>query len=81
MRLKQTIAAFLVFLLFVAQSGTLQAAASDLTKLILNKSELALEIGDSAALTAIAVYANGKTEDVTIYADWSSDNKDVGHRI
>ena len=77
LRLKQTIAAFLVFLLFVAQSGTLQAAASDLTKLILNKSELALEIGDSAALTAIAVYANGKTEDVTIYADWSSDNKDV----
>src|SRR5690606_13602980 len=69
LRRKKTIAAFLVFLLFVAQSGVVHAATSELTKLVLNKTELALEIGDSATLTAIAVHANGKTEDVTIYAD------------
>jgi uncharacterized protein YjdB len=77
LRHRKAIAAFLVFLVFVAQSGMLQAATSNLTKLILNKTELALEIGDSAALTATAVYANGRTEDVTIYADWSSDNNAV----
>jgi hypothetical protein len=71
---KKTIAAFLAFLLFFAQNGVLHAATADLTKLVLSKTELALEIGDSAALNAIAVYVNGNTEDVTIHADWSSDN-------
>lgn len=77
MKLRKTIAGLLVLILGFAHIGMVHAADKPLSKLLLNKTELALEIGDSAALTATALYTDGTSENVTVFADWSSDNPSV----
>lgn len=52
-------------------------AASDITKLVLNKNELNLQVGDTANLTATAVFDSGSTENATVKTDWNSGTTDV----
>lgn len=73
MKFPKIIAIILAVFLCAGNSGMAFAADSDLSKLVLSKNEVSLEIGDTQSLSATAVYANGKTEDVTIKADWTSD--------
>ncbi|WP_127583550.1 Ig-like domain-containing protein [Paenibacillus koleovorans] len=69
----------LIFALVASPSitpGTAQAA-DEISKLILNKNELALQVGETASLTATAVYLSGATENATIKTDWNSSNSEI----
>jgi uncharacterized protein YjdB len=52
-------------------------AATDISKLVLNKNELSLQVGDTANLTATAVFTSGSTENATVKTDWNSGTTDV----
>ncbi|HWO54079.1 Ig-like domain-containing protein [Paenibacillus sp. FSL M7-1455] len=78
-KLRKMLVMMLVLVLCMAYSGVGMAAntAADLTKLVLSKSQITLEIGDSASVTATGVYKDNSTENVTIKANWSSKNNAV----
>ncbi|RXZ83456.1 hypothetical protein EBB07_06495 [Paenibacillaceae bacterium] len=72
-KLNWLLVAALMVALVLPAAGTVNAAAGDeISRLIVNKNELALEAGSTYALTATAVKVNGGTEDVTIKTDWTS---------
>ncbi|MDO7906826.1 Ig-like domain-containing protein [Paenibacillus sp. JX-17] len=76
--LKKSIAAMTTLILIVSllavPAGVTRAAEAALSNLVLSKSELTLEAGESAALTATAVYSDGTSGNVTLSAEWSSKN-------
>jgi len=78
-KLQKMLVMLLVLVLCMAYSGVSMAAntAADLTKLVLSKSQVTLEIGDTASVTATGVYKDNSTENVTIKANWSSKNNAV----
>jgi len=47
-------------------------AADEISRLVLNKNELSMEVGDTQQLTATAVYKSGITETVTVKTEWNS---------
>ncbi|MFD2370048.1 Ig domain-containing protein [Brevibacillus sp. GCM10020057] len=74
---KTTLLLLAILLLCGAGNAGVGYAADEISRLVLSKNEVTLEQGDSAALTATAVYVSGKTEDVTITTDWTSQEPDV----
>lgn len=69
---------FLAFVLLLTGTHTSWAATDpELTKLVLSGSELSLEAGDSYSLTATGVYDDNSTENLTIYATWTTENSSV----
>jgi uncharacterized protein YjdB len=52
-------------------------AADDISKLVLNKNELNLQVGDTANLTATAVFESGSTENATVKTDWNSGTTEI----
>lgn len=52
-------------------------AATEISRLVLSKNTLSLEVGDSESLTATAIYVNGSDQDVTIKTDWTSGSEAV----
>ncbi|RED34943.1 Ig-like domain-containing protein [Paenibacillus sp. VMFN-D1] len=76
-RLKRVLVMSLVMVLCMAYAGTTWAATAELTKLVLSKNELTLEIGDTAKVTATGVYSDNSTADLTVKASWSSSNNVV----
>ncbi|QRG68981.1 Ig-like domain-containing protein [Brevibacillus choshinensis] len=66
-----------ILLLCGAGNAGIGYAADEISRLVLSKNEVTLELGDSAALTATAVYVSGKTEEVTITTDWTSQSPDI----
>lgn len=79
MRLKRAMLAVLLLALItnmMGLGGTAVLAASttseEISSLVLNKNELTLEVGDTAALTATAVYVSGSTATVTVKTEWNS---------
>lgn len=77
MFLKKAVTLLLTAIMILANIGIVPAAAKQFSKLVLSRSELVMEIGDTASLTATAVYTDGSSANVTINADWSSDNATV----
>ncbi|MBD0382547.1 Ig-like domain-containing protein [Paenibacillus sedimenti] len=67
--------------IFILATQTLAAgiayAADEISKLVLNKNEIILQVGDTANLTATAIYVSGATETATVKADWSSGTADI----
>ncbi|GIP28420.1 hypothetical protein J23TS9_35500 [Paenibacillus sp. J23TS9] len=77
-KLQKMLVMSLVMVLCMAYSGvTWAATTADLSKLVLSKSRVTLEIGDTASVTATGVYKDNSTENVTIKASWSSKNEAV----
>lgn len=66
----------LVSIMYASGAGTV-LAAGEISKLVLSKNSLSMEIGDSQALTATALFVNGSSEEVTIKTDWVSSNEAV----
>lgn len=66
-------------MILVFANGGLAMASTTVTtsKIVLNANELSLSIEDTSTLTATAVYSDGTSADVTVSADWSSDNSSV----
>lgn len=70
----------LVFILILATQSLVTGsafAADEISKLVLNKNELALQVGDTANLTATAIFVSGSTENATVKTDWNSGSTDV----
>lgn len=70
----------LVFI-FILAAQSLAAgsafAAEEISKLVLNKNELSLQVGDTANLTATAIFVSGSTENATVKTDWNSGSSDI----
>lgn len=66
--------AVLMVTLAFGNVGAAVAATDEISRLIVNKTDLMLEEGETYSLTATAVYISGKTEDVTIKTDWTSES-------
>lgn len=66
-----------VILLLTFYSGGAVSASGEISSIVLSKNELAMEIGDFHKLTVTAIYTNGKTEDVTIKTEWTSNDTNV----
>ncbi|WP_454192997.1 Ig-like domain-containing protein [Paenibacillus sp. Marseille-Q7038] len=82
LRLAKVMAAFMALVLVMTTTGlvsvnVVSAADSEISKLVLSTDSLSLEIGDSSTLTATAVYSDGKSNNVTISTNWTSDNSFV----
>ncbi|MEC0268803.1 Ig-like domain-containing protein [Paenibacillus anseongense] len=70
----------LVFIFILASQSLIAGnafAADEISKLVLNKNELALQVGDTANLTATAIFVSGSTENATVKTDWNSGTTDV----
>ncbi|CAN7178340.1 Ig-like domain-containing protein [Paenibacillus sp. LjRoot153] len=52
-------------------------AADEISKLVLNKNELSLQVGNTANLSATAIFVSGSTENATVKTDWNSGSTDV----
>jgi hypothetical protein len=52
-------------------------AADEISKLVLNKNELSLQVGDTANLSATVIFVSGSTENATVKTDWNSGTTDV----
>lgn len=79
--LKRKWSAFLVLVMLMTSIGSFAGVASAadpvLTKLVLSTNEVTLQTGDTASLTATAVYDTGKTTNVTVDTDWSTESSAV----
>ncbi|MEC0227099.1 Ig-like domain-containing protein [Paenibacillus alba] len=68
-------------IIFILASQTLVSgialAAEEISKLVMNKNELSLQVGDTANLTATAIFVSGSTENATVKTDWNSGTPDV----
>jgi hypothetical protein len=73
MKLIKSIAAALVLMLCLNTFGAVYAAELVLSKLVLSKNEVVLEIGATYSLTANAVYTDGSAANVTVQTTWSSE--------
>jgi hypothetical protein len=62
---------------FTSYAGFASAAEAVLSKVVLSSNEVTLQQGDTAALTATAVFTDGTTSNVTVGTDWKSDNTEI----
>lgn len=76
MRFKKSLLLLLTLVLSVS-SFSVAIAAEELSKIVVSKKEVYLEIGDTESITSSAVYSDQKTEDVTIKTEWTTENSDV----
>jgi uncharacterized protein YjdB len=76
-RFRTVVAGVMLLILFIQNSAVTIAAEAEISRLVLNKNEATLEVGESVSLIATAVYVTGKTDDVTIKTEWSSSNPDI----
>lgn len=67
----------LTLLLFSANLSIAFAADPTLSKLVLSKNEVTVEVGESSSLFATAVMSDNSTDDVTIQTEWKSDKPEV----
>ncbi|MEO3947259.1 Ig-like domain-containing protein [Gorillibacterium sp. CAU 1737] len=77
MKATRYIALLLTVVLTLTPFSTLLAAESTLSKLVVSKNEVRLEVGDSVTLSSTAVYTDASTSVVTLSSSWSSDNPSV----
>lgn len=69
---------FLAVLLLVGTGNAgVGLAADEISRLVLSKNEVTLENGDSTNLTATAIYVSGKTEDVTVKTEWTTQDANI----
>jgi len=76
-RVRAIVAGLLMLLLVIQSSNVAIAAEAEIARLVLNKNEVTLEVGQSASLLATAVYVTGSSSDVTIKTEWSSEKPDI----
>ncbi|MHA7581161.1 Ig-like domain-containing protein [Paenibacillus vandeheii] len=76
-RLTKYMVMMLVLVLSISNVGLAAAADKELSKIVVSKNELALEVGESSSVTATGVYTDASTSNITVNASWSSDNTAV----
>ncbi|REK76883.1 Ig-like domain-containing protein [Paenibacillus paeoniae] len=76
-RFHSIVAGLLILCLLIQGSTVTMAAEAEISRLVLNKNEVVLEVGEFASLTATAVHVTGSTSDVTIKTEWNSEKPDI----
>ncbi|WP_337035042.1 Ig-like domain-containing protein [Paenibacillus illinoisensis] len=76
-RLTKYMVMMLVFVLSISNVGLAAAADKELSKIVVSKNEVALEVGESSSVTATGVYTDASTSNITVNASWSSDDTAV----
>ncbi|GKU79029.1 Ig-like domain-containing protein [Paenibacillus sp. L3-i20] len=74
---RTVVTGMLLMLLLIQNSALTMASEVEISRLVLNKNEATLEVGESFSLIATAVFVNGKTSDVTIKTEWGSSNPNI----
>lgn len=76
-RLTKPLAIMLTFLLLIVGAAPAWAASTTVSKIVLSANSAQLMVGETLKLNATAVYSDAKTSDVTINADWTSDDTSI----
>ncbi|MFM9282111.1 Ig-like domain-containing protein [Paenibacillus jiagnxiensis] len=76
-RLTKPLAIMLSFLLLLVGAAPAWAASAAVSKIVLSANSGQLMVGETLKLTATAIYSDAKTSDVTINADWTSDDTSI----
>ncbi|MFS0873417.1 Ig-like domain-containing protein [Paenibacillus xylanilyticus] len=76
-RLTKYMVMMLVLVLSISNVGLAAAADKELSKIVVSKNEVALEVGESSSVTATGVYTDASTSNITVNASWSSDDTAV----
>ncbi|MFB5678292.1 Ig domain-containing protein [Paenibacillus terreus] len=76
-RLTKPLAIMLSFLLLIVGAAPAWAASAAVSKIVLSANSGQLMVGETLKLTATAIYSDAKTSDVTINADWTSDDTSI----
>lgn len=76
-RLTKPLAIMLSFLLLIVGAAPAWAASAAVSKIVLSTNSSQLMVGETLKLTATAIYSDAKTSDVTINADWTSDDTSI----
>ncbi|WFA83809.1 Ig-like domain-containing protein [Paenibacillus amylolyticus] len=67
----------LVLMLSISNVGLAAAADKELSKIVVSKNEMSLEVGDSGSVTVTGVYSDNTSANVTISTTWSSEDTSI----
>ncbi|WP_347397304.1 Ig-like domain-containing protein [Paenibacillus amylolyticus] len=67
----------LVLMLSISNVGLAAAADKELSKIVVSKNEMSLEVGDSSSVTVTGVYSDNTSANVTISSSWSTSDTSI----
>ncbi|WP_145325740.1 Ig-like domain-containing protein [Paenibacillus xylanexedens] len=76
-RLTKYMVMMLVLMLSISNVGLAAAADKELSKIVVSKNEMSLEVGDSGSVTVTGVYSDNTSTNVTISSSWSSSHTSI----
>ena len=76
-RLTKYMVMMLVVMLSISNVGLAAAAEKELSKIVVSKNEMSLEVSESGAVTVTGVYSDNTSANVTISTTWSSNNPSI----
>ncbi|WP_427180901.1 Ig-like domain-containing protein [Paenibacillus sp. TC-CSREp1] len=76
-RLTKYMVMMLVLMLTISNVGLAAAAEKELSKIVVSKNEMSLEVGDSGSVTVTGVYSDNTSANVTISSSWTSSDTSV----
>ncbi|PQP83809.1 cadherin [Paenibacillus sp. PCH8] len=76
-RLTKYMVMLLVLMLSISNVGLAAAADKELSKIVVSKNEMSLEVGDSSSVTVTGVYSDNTSTNVTISSTWSSSDTSI----
>ncbi|WP_244159280.1 Ig-like domain-containing protein [Paenibacillus polysaccharolyticus] len=76
-RLTKYMVMMLVLILSISNVGLAAAAEKELSKIVVSKNEMSLEVGDSGSVTVTGVYSDNTSANVTISSSWTSSDASV----
>lgn len=76
-RLTKYMVMMLVLMLSISNVGLAAAADKELSKIVVSKNEMSLEVGDSSSVTVTGVYSDNTSTNVTISSSWSTSDTSI----
>ncbi|GAS84743.1 cadherin [Paenibacillus amylolyticus] len=76
-RLTKYMVMMLVLILSISNVGLAAAADKELSKIVVSKNEMSLEVGDSSSVTVTGVYSDNTSANVTISSSWSTSDTSI----
>ena len=76
-RLTKYMVMMLVLILSISNVGLATAADKELSKIVVSKNEMSLEVGDSGSVTVTGVYSDNTSANVTISSSWTSSDASI----
>jgi len=76
-RLTKYMVMMLVLMLSISNVGLAAAAEKELSKIVVSKNEMSLEVGESGSVTVTGVYTDNTSANVTVSSSWSSNDPSI----